>query len=571
MKKSACIANSEIPQVVYTADRLVDWDKIVRGAVIKYENHYKTFYGLVINTSGNFATVLRVAVNPIFCQNKKTKISGINVVSNNEGTTTDNHANIFSGTITVRFDTVVEICGMCNMTDYFNIISALAYTYLGFYHIDDNGNYILDDVYVKDPITAMMFGMMDLPGIHKSNKDKAEKEAKKQEEAIIQEVKKNPAPKRSKYVRSIPDKIDIEKDMHIVYSTNTKDRIDAIYGYFSDYLVDDRLPVAMVYNWMFKNKPPKNRIKTVRVGCFTKEEFAFIVNSSQFEIIKKFDMGDSYAKALKNKVTCIFNGAQYVSVSHTSSKITPKHIDPSVLEDDINKYILNYKSVKDLVKFLTTLPKYKGMNEKSFYTMVLNLMNSSKRSTTIQERIDNILKAKWIDKFLVNYTSDDVKEIINQMILTEDYQQYIDGAKIIKHDDMRMRIILNYTIFRSVYKNDAFRFLLLKENKDICEWINKQSVGDLSTIHSLTSDSQNSVMMKIVCHYVCAGKKEIDSLLPFADNPASMARYMYPLCRATQSASLAASMISRIIGINKDTIFTAITYIPHLKGAANIV
>ena len=153
-------------------------------------------------------------------------------------------------------------------------------------------------------------------------------------------------------------------------------------------------------------------------------------------------------------------------------------------------------------------------------------MNSSKRSTTIQERIDNILKAKWIDKFLVNYTSDDVKEIINQMILTEDYQQYIDGAKIIKHDNMRMRIILNYTIFRSVYKNDAFRFLLLKKNKDICEWINKQSVGDLSTINSLTSDAQNSVMMKIVCHYVCAGKKEIDSLLQFADNPASMARWV---------------------------------------------
>ena len=571
MKKNTCMANPEIPQVVYTADRLVDWDKIVRGAVIEYKNHDKTFYGIVINTSGNFATTLRVAINPIFCQNKKTKINGINVMTNEEDKTIDNHANIFSGTITVRFDTVTKICGMCSMPDYFNIISALAYIYLGFYHIDDNGNYILDDVYVKDPITAMMFGMMDLPGIHKSNKEKAEKEAKKQEEAIIQEVKKNPAPKRNKYVRSIPDKIDIEKDMHIVYSTNTKDRIDAIYGYFSDYLVDNRLPVAMVYNWMFMNKPPKNRIKTVRVGCFTKEEFAFIVNSSQFEIIKKFDMSDSYAKALKNKVTCIFNGARYVSVSRTPSKVTPKDIDLSVLEDDINRYILDYKSVKDLVKFFVTLPKYKGMNEKSFYIMVLNLMNSSKMSTTIQERIDNILKAKWIDKFLVNHTSDDVKKIINQMILTVDYQQYIDGAKIIKHKDMRMRIILNYTIFRSVYKNDAFRFLLIKENRDICEWINKQSVGDLSTIHSLTSDVQNSVMMKIICHYVCANEQEIDTLRSFADNPASMAKYMYPLCHSTQSLSLAASMISRVININKDTIFTAILTMPRLKGVSKIV
>ena len=122
-----------------------------RKSIIKTTNksNDKSYYGLVVNCDDGFITAIKLTNN-----NRIAKNESLSVVVNGE----QYFANVFSSPFTVKENNIDGIIGEVNDITYFTIISSVINVYMGFWHIDEDGCQILDPMYVKSPISAMLFG-----------------------------------------------------------------------------------------------------------------------------------------------------------------------------------------------------------------------------------------------------------------------------------------------------------------------------------------------------------------------------------------------------------------------------
>ena len=577
----------ELPRVVYTADKRVE---VKPKDVVKYTVYDKTYYGLVVAVVGSYVTMIRILTNPKFCQNHSLHLN-----SSFFDDELDHHANVFNTMITINQSQVENVCGTVTDLVYYEIVSGVVKFMLGNFHLDDDGNYILDDVYVKNPFPALMFGMGTMADMRAINKEKYEKEEKKKEENKVMP----PEEKKEKYTKQIPStpaakklKPAVEKisatnlnpnildKMGYIYTKSTTDRIDEIFNFFSEYLINNKLPVDLVYNWRFNKKVPLRKRMKETLWYITKQEMAFFINCTSDDAVgyvsKKTGSAASSMSTYDyvKKIHCIFNGNR----SNPRRLIT---IDKDVFAKKYNELGCDSMTISDAVIAMINTDEFANEKIKSMYKRIHQYRLNG--SCDIPKSADKANSNRWksvnTDDRILYYADNPFIKLLGGDIesrIIDIYDQNKDNLIMIMDGtmtiatDVKTKFAFYYTLFSSNSKLSLYRFLEFNCNQDIVEWLNSNSCSSIYNGAKNIPSHITSKMLgfKLMAHYVSVTEDELESLREAKGNVTLLSKRLYKLIRVSKPNKLYTSYmdgpskyimkyISEITGIALPTLIHA--------------
>ena len=495
-----------------------------RKSIIKTTNksNDKSYYGLVVNCDDGFVTAIKLTNN-----NRIAKNESLSVIVNGE----QYFVNVFSSPFTVKENNIDGIIGEVNDITYFTIISSVINVYMGFWHIDEDGCQILDPMYVKSPISAMLFGGNTIEFFNESiinEKDNREVKAQRRKELEFKTKVNNIRPfnratKRTEIARVLEEEN--------VFSLPTTQRVDMLYRLFDVYTVGDKLDVVRVHRAMFMDAAYHTTKAAIKLN---KNEFMFILNSPTDAIANEYGKTKNMATIIRRYVMDVFH-----------CKKMPKQV---ILGDSIVNEIKQLRA--NGVRFREIMSTIYDTHESEFvgyqYQSVLKAVKNAFRTnnsnnTSVDDRhsdmvidinkhIDRLTKSEWFQKS--TYWNEIHKLIVSNI----NDPEIIDGSKTINHESPYVRCMVMVAIY-SNYNVAAWpEFLVKPINRDIVDWLNSIDYQDFCDIgydgatNAISSSNKFSYrMLKIVSHYLTISDEE-KKKLHAAVVSGKLEDFIYPLC-----------------------------------------
>lgn len=456
-------------------EKEIEQDLVIeRGSIIKTYNKAakREFWSLVLAFNNDMLNCVKLTSDPLF-----SKIPEIGVTTKFTGLNDENpiYVNAFGGFFNIRYDQVIEVLGKVTLPEYYGVISTISNYFLGFWYLDEeDGCYKIDVPYVRNPLFTMCFGMVTL--------DEAKRSAAANALNITKKIEKEKRKKIENKIDNLPylSRTDNAKNLLAslsVYSLDTQDRINAIYRVFGKFLTHDgKLNVSMAHNAIFYGKAPMKSRGGRGNRTLSKEEFANYLNSGAGELD---DMANSSntIRIIKKLVTDIYTGknSKNRKVPHeirefiTSESDTGKSI-VDISNDLSSKFGIDFPDAQAMTKNVVVNGRHKkAVAEKG----IKPVANTPARK--VDDKLLSCLDYGWIKSF------DKFKELTDYITSVYDKTPLInDGSFIVDTGDPVMDMIVLHIIFRSTSFRTWFRFLELPAYSRLIDYINTQTLRDIS-------------------------------------------------------------------------------------------
>ena len=548
---------TNLADVVYSSSS-VDYDEIVPGAVVTYDANNREFMGLIKSVVGVTAIVYALTSEAKYCANADT------FVCNYDGI--EYHANLFRSTAHTYFNKIKKIIKLVSPQIYYAVLSAdLMVSMSGygrkFWHIDNDGNYIIDNAYLKNPVPVFLFGLGTLSDItpKKEPVEPVKQDVKPKEQPKPQTGTKNK--KKTKVTQSPAERHLNEipnRDFKADSTKEIKDRVDYIFDFYSDVLIDGRLPVKYAYNENFFNKHIRLRSDAI---VLSKDEFIIVMNSTIYMIAKMLHITHQTSATFKRMCTCLYAGRLLGRRNNHTNSIA------ETIQKEWQEYEnANGKTISDFTKLMIDKFNLEGGFTYNYHRIMKILKPDTKHDSnapiiSIRESIDKEFEKHYFLCLDSNKQAD--IRLLLQDITDEDAYKYGSEVLSIKSDDMVVRFFANLVLFKSIYKTkNCLRFLSFDANIDMVAWLNSMS------INGIYDSSKNDILSitplinaKVVAHYICASGEEITSLATASDDQLPDKLYTL-MCTYGKSAQLiyrdVIDKVSSITTVPKNRLISAV-------------